>query len=132
MSWKIQGLSNAFKKASGVLADRKTGQLVRITTAGEATTALGEGNLLFLPLIQEFKPATDDSVAEAQLTGVAKVYVETATGITAGVEVSAGATGVGVRVKQSGAFVLGTALATPEGDGSYIPVLLAPHADAVV
>ena len=61
MSWRIQGLSNAFKKASGVLADRKTGQLVRITTTGEATTALGEGNLLFLPLIQEFKPATDNS-----------------------------------------------------------------------
>lgn len=126
MSWRIQGLSNAFKKAAGLAADREIGQLVRITEAGEADDALGQDNKLFFPLMQKFI-AAEDQVAEAQITGVAKVYVEESSGITAGVPVGPGATGLGIQQAQTGEYILGIALATPAADGDVIPVLLAPY-----
>lgn len=127
--WRIQGLSNAFKASTGLAADREIGQLVRITNDGEADDALGQDNKLFFPLMQKFI-AAEDKVAEAQVTGIAKVYVEESTGITAGVPVGPGATGLGVQQAQDGEFILGIALATPAADGDYIPVLLTPYPEA--
>lgn len=127
--WRIQGLSNAFKKADAVTTDREIGQLVRIANNGEAVYALGEDNKLFFPLLQKLVGA-EDKVAEAQVTGIAKVYVEESTGITAGVPVGPGATGLGIQQAQSGEFILGIALATPAGDGDTIPVLLTPYPEA--
>lgn len=126
MSWRIQGLSNSFKKAAAVSTDREIGQLVRITNDGEAAYATGQDDKLFFPLLQKLD-ASEDQVAEVQVTGVAKVYVETAAGITAGVPVGPGATLLGVQQAQTGEYILGIALATPAGDGDYIPVLLAPY-----
>lgn len=123
--YRIQGLSNAFPKASTAAANRKIGQLVRINPAGDATTISGDDNLLFFPLIEDFD-YTNDDIAQAQVTGVAKVYVEESDGIVAGVSVGPGATGVGVQMGQDGDYILGIALKTPAGDGDYIPVLLAP------
>lgn len=129
MSWRIQGLSNSFKKAAGATVSRTIGQLMRITAIGLATHELGEDNLLFFPLMQDFNPL-EDQVAELQLTGVANVYVEDATGITGGVPVGPGATGKGIAQAVDGEYVMGFALATPGGNGDMIPVLLAPQAVA--
>lgn len=132
MSFRIQGIINAFEVASGTAASREIGQLVRITNAGKATTGTGEGDKLFFPVTEKLDH-TADKVVGAQVTGVAKVYVETAAGITAGSRVSIGATFLGVRQEQANpAFILGIALATPSGDGDYIPVLLQPSIDEIV
>lgn len=128
MSWRIQGLSNAFKKASSAAANRSIGQLVHITTAGEATTLVGGESLAF-PLTQNFD-YSNDLVAEVQVTGVAKMYVETATSIAAGSPVTIGSTGVGIAVATEGDLIIGIALATPAGATDSIPVLLAPFPKA--
>src|SRR5690606_25673499 len=113
--YRIHGLSNAFEKASSANADRKIGQLVRINPAGEATTTLGDDNLMFFPLIEDFK-YQEDSIAQAQVTGIANVYVEESDGIVAGVPVGPGTTGVGIQLGQEGEYILGMALKTPADD----------------
>lgn len=111
-------------------ADRKYGQLVRIKPNGNATTALGEGNVLFLPLAEavtvvgvqaDMKP----HAAGVRHSGMAEVYVETAANIDVGDEVGIGATGIGCAVHATG-FKLGIAMTKPKGDGDTISVLLAP------
>lgn len=125
MSYRIQGLSNAFEKDAAAAADRSIGQLMRVTNAGKITNVLGEGNLMFLPLIQPFKFA-EDLVAEAQVNGVAKVYVETFTSILAGSPVSRGTTGIGIKLAVSTDIVIGYALEAPTSNGQLIAVILAP------
>lgn len=124
--WRIQGLINSFKASTGMAADRNVGELVRITNDGEADDATGQDDKLYLPLTEKF--VVGEEVVAAQVTGVAKVYVETASSIVAGSAVGIGATGKGIAIATSGDFVLGQALATPAGDGDFIPVLLAPQA----
>lgn len=130
MSWRIQGLSNSFKKAASAAANRKIGQLVHITDVGAATT-IADGNLAF-PLIQDFD-YLNDQVAEAQISGVGKVYVEATSGIEAGVPLTVGATGVGVKQAAVGDVILGIALAKPSGNGDLIPYLISvyPKADNI-
>ena len=125
----------AFPVASDFANDRKIGDLVRINSAGEITDQKGEGDLLYLPLVEDVTVentcAQPTKVAGVQTHAVAKVTVETAAGIVAGVEVGVGTTGFGVEAYISG-FKLGIALATPAGDGDQIPVLLVPTNDAAV
>lgn len=111
-------------------ANRKAGQLVRVKPTGKITNVMGEGNLLYLPLVEEVVVTGVDAAFKTKSAGcrthaVAMVYVETATGIDAGDEVGIGATGIGIAAHTSG-FNLGTALAQPQGNGDYIPVLLVP------
>lgn len=120
--WRIQGLSNAFKKAAALTTGaREIGQLVHINNAGEATLTTDD---LYFPLLQKFDVTEGDLVAEAQVDGIAKVYVETATSIVAGSPVNAGATGLGIKLAAAGQPFFGYALATPAGATDYIPVLL--------
>lgn len=130
------GIPKAFEVDASFAQDRKIGQLVRVKPNGKITNELGESNLLFFPLIEDVKVVGVDQAlktteAGATVSGVAKVYVETAAGITAGVEVGPGATGVGCAVQGTG-FKLGIALDTPKGDGDYIAVLLAPNSPSSV
>lgn len=125
MSYRIQVISNAFEKDAAASADRSIGQLMRVTNAGKATNVLGESNLLFLPLIQPFKFA-DDQVAELQVSGIAKVAVETFTSILGGSPLARGATGIGVKIAVATEIVIGYALETPTSNGQLIAVLLAP------
>lgn len=131
MSHSNKGIVKAFQIDASASADRKVGQLVRITPGGKATNVMGDDNLLYLPLTEDMI-VTDScnyaksEVASAQVTGIANVYVEESSGITAGIPVGPGATGVGVQQAQTGEFILGIALETPAGDGDMIPVLLAP------
>ena len=128
--WRIQGLSNAFEKNTDAV-DRVAGQLIRVKPDGKATTVLGEGNLLFFPLIADLK-VSEDLYAEAQVTGIAKIQVEAFAGITAGTRVSVGAVGTGIRAEQAApAFVMGIALETPTANGQFIPVLLTPSKDLI-
>lgn len=131
MSYRIQGIINAFNKAPELLtgAARTTGQLIHLNALGQATATIAD---VAFPLTADFDILGGDKVVSAQITGVALVYVETAAGITAGKRVSTGATGLGVRIEQSGAFVLGIALATPAANGDVIPVLLTPSKDLIV
>ena len=119
----------AFPVAADFASDRKIGDLVRINSAGEITDQKGEGDLLYLPLVEDVTVenacAQPTKVAGVQTHAVAKVTVETAAGIVAGVDVGVGTTGFGVEVYSTG-FKLGIALATPAGDGDQIPVLLVP------
>lgn len=118
---------NAFKKAASAAADRSIGQLMRIDLAGNATTTLGQDNMLFYPVATEdFKFATDDNAA-LQMTGVADVYVEDYSDIDAGAPVSPGSTGVGIKRAEGGEFVLGFAIVKPVANGELISVALAPQ-----
>lgn len=122
--YRMHGIPNAFEVDPTLNAARKVGQLVRVKPNGKITTVAGEGNLLFFPLIEDIVP-NQTQVAGATISGVAKVYVEASAGIVAGETVGVGATGLGVALHTAG-FRLGIALATPEGNGDYIPVLLTP------
>lgn len=122
MSWRIQGLSNAFKKAAALTTGKRTiGQLVHVTNAGEATLTTDD---LYYPLIQDFDVTGGDLVAEAQIDGIAKVYVETATSIVAGSYLKAGATGLGVALASGTDSYFAVALATPAGAAEFIPAVL--------
>lgn len=122
MSYRIQGLSNSFTKATALTTGKRTiGQLVHINNAGNATLTTDD---LYFPLLQDFDVDGGDLVAEAQVNGIAKVYVETSTSIVAGSPVNAGATGLGIKLAASTQAVMGYALATPAGAGEYIPVLM--------
>lgn len=120
--FRIQGLSNSFKKASTAAANRKIGDLVHINAAGEATTLVGDKNLAF-PLMRPLD-FENDQVAEAQIDGVAPVNVEESDNITVGSPLTIGATGVGVAVAEEGDVILGIALKVPTGDGDQIPMLI--------
>ena len=131
MSYRIQGIKNAFIK-DATAANRNIGQLVRIMNNGNATTGTGESNKLFFPVTEKLVVA-DDYYVEAQVTGIAMCYVETSSGITAGIRVGVGATFLGIAAEGANpAFVLGIALKTPAGDGDLIPVLLTPSIDEIV
>lgn len=106
------------------LESRKIGQLVRLTVDGKAAVGTGTGDAFF-PLIQDLDGVAD-LTADVQVGGIAKVYVETASGIEAGTPVSAGSTALGVQIAQDGEFILGIALAKPAANGVFIPVLIAP------
>lgn len=125
--YRVSPNSHAVPKHSGANADRGIGQLMRVTADGKATNVTGEDNLLYLPLVQPFKYATDQ-VAELQFEGIAKVKVDDKTGITAGVPVGPTVAGTGIRQQQEGLARVGIALATPANNGDYIPVLLSPKA----
>lgn len=126
--WRTQGLSTAIKKAASANADRKTGQLVNITATGEGTNLIGGADGAFV-LLNDFYHA-QDSVYEAQVTGIAKTFVEEAAGIKAMSPLAIGDNGVGVKLASAGDYIIGNALATPKGDSDFIPVLLAPIAKA--
>lgn len=122
MSWRIQGLSLAISKATALTTGKRTiGQLVHVTNAGEATLVTDD---LHFPLLEDFDVAGGDVAASAQITGVAKVYVETAASIVAGSPVKPGATGLGAALAGDGDDYFGHALETPSGNGDFIPVLL--------
>lgn len=121
MSYRIQGITNAFKKTAAlVTGTREIGQLIHINNAGEATLTTDD---LHFPLVEKFD-AAEDKAAAGQVSGIAKVYVETAASIVAGSPVKAGATGLGIALAAAGNEIIGYALATPAGNGDYIPVLL--------
>lgn len=132
MSYRIQGIINAFEKDTTLTVNQDVGSLVRIMNSGKATTGTGEGNKLFFPLTEKVDATSDIAVA-AQVTGIAMCYVETAASITAGVRVGVGATFKGIAVEGvNPGFILGLALKTPAGDGDMIPVLLTPSIDEIV
>lgn len=122
--YRSGGIREALPVAADFAADRKTGYLVRVNEEGQATDQLGEDNLLFFPLVDDFVKADNKDVA-VQVNGIAKIYVEAASGIVAGAELGVGTTGKGVAAYSSGTRI-GKALAKPAGNGDFIPVLLAP------
>lgn len=123
MSYRVQGIINAFTKDAAVTtgAARTVGQLIHINNAGAATLTTDD---LHFPLTEQFAVLLGDTVASAQVTGIAMVYVETATSIVAGSPVKAGTTGLGAALATAGQAFFGHALATPAGNGDLIPVLL--------
>ena len=121
--YRLGVVSNTFKKASDATLDRSKGQLMRVNTSGQATHVLGEGNLIHLPLIEDFV-AAEHNAASLQVEGIAKVYVEAEAGITAGSKVAVGATGVGIKLAVTGNIIIGVALENPSANGVFIPVLL--------
>lgn len=121
MSWRIQGTIVPFKKSAALTTGtREVGKLIHINNAGEATFTKDD---IYFPLTEKFI-ADEESVSSAQVTGVAKVFVETAASIVAGSPVKAGTVGTGIALAVAGDNILGYALETPAGDGDYIPVLL--------
>ena len=118
---KAHGINHHFPKAASASADRKIGQLMHITAAGEATTVIGSA-ILALPLVDAFFFA-ENKPAELQVHGVASVYVEAFTGIDVGTPLTIGATGVGVKARATdGEFLLGYALQKPSVNGQNIMV----------
>lgn len=130
---KPGGTYHAFQAAESAAADRKIGQLMHITSAGEATTVIGDALLAF-PLIDGFKYqegcyGLPDNTADVQIEGVASVWVETFTGIDVGTALSIGTTGIGVKARSvDGEHVIGIALEKPTVNDQVIMVLLAPIA----
>lgn len=119
-------------KANSTLVRAKN-QLVKIDTDGKITPDVPSNPGLFLPLKQAVAPANVDEAIDYQLTGVAKVFVEAASGIVAGNLVIVGPTGVGVvnggankGDLADGAIIVGIAL-LPASGLSHIPVLLQPE-----
>lgn len=119
----------AFPVAADFDANRKIGDLVRINESGAITNKKGQDDLLFLPLVEDVQVESTcqepTKVAGVQTHAIAVVSIETAAGITAGVELGIGTVGWGAVAHTTG-FKLGIALATPAGDGDQIPVLLVP------
>lgn len=115
------GIPKAFEVGT-IGANRQIGQLLKLTTDGKLSTGTGAG--VYFPLIQDVEAGFEGAVG-VTVSGVAKVYVETAAGITAGVEVGFGTTGVGAAAYSTG-YKLGIALDTPAGNGDFIQVLLSP------
>ena len=126
MSHRNHGIAKAFLVDAGFAADAKIGELVRVNNAGKITDQAGEGNKLFFPLVEDVSivgAVIPTKAAGVTVSGVAKVKVTTATGITAGSKL--GVSGKGAVLWTTG-FVVGIALETPKGDGDYIPVILTP------
>lgn len=127
--YRNHGIPKSFGLNTTTINAKKVGQLVAIEGDGRATTEASQSDGFLLPLINDVNE--DSLVADVTIVGVAKVYVETAAGIIAGSDVGVGTTALGVEAYTSG-FKLGTALATPRGDGDYIPVLINPSNDSQV
>lgn len=123
--YRNHGIPHAFKVAFS--ADRAKGYLAQLLTDGTLSDSSSNGSGVYFALIEDIK-AGDTEVAGATVSGVAKVYVETASGIKPGVRVGVGGTGEGV-IQFAGGFEVGIALATPKADGDFIPVLLTHGAD---
>lgn len=121
MSWRMQGISNAFEKASTAAASRKIGQLIHIDEDGQATTVKADAKISY-PLLQAFDHV-NDGVAEACITGIAKTFVETSVGIVVGSKLAVGTTGVGVKLAEAGEDYIGVALEDAQGDGSFVPMV---------
>lgn len=129
MSYRMHGIPASFELDTDTVSDKKIGQLVSLNADGKYTTEVTAADAFALPLVRDVQEA--EGAVDVTISGVAKVYVESAAGIVAGSEVGIGATGLGVAVYDSG-FKLGIALDVPRGDGDYIPVLLAPVAGATI
>lgn len=121
MSWRIQGISNAFDKATTAVASRKIGQLIHINEDSQATTVKADAKISY-PLLQAFDHEFD-GVAEVCITGIAKTFVETAAGIEVGSKLAVGSTGVGVKLAEAGEDYIGVALEAAQADGDYIPMV---------
>lgn len=121
MSFRIQGIKNAVKKAAAQTTGTRTiGQLIHFNNSGEATLTADD---LHFPAVAPFDGAVDDR-AQVQVDGIALVYVETAASIVAGSPLKPGATGVGAALATAAGMHFGFALVTPTADGQLIPVLL--------
>lgn len=119
-------------KANSTLA-RLRNQLIKLDTDGKITPATPAAGGLFLPLKQPVTPASVDENIDYQLSGVASVFVESATGIVAGNIVIVGPTGVGVvnggankAALAADAVIVGIAM-LPAAGLNEIPVLLQPE-----
>lgn len=128
--WRVQGESIAIEKDASVdeaSESRKAGQLVRINSSGKALVANGAG--FYMPLMRAFDATKKDPV-EVQISGAAKLYVETASGIIPGSPLAAGSTGLGVKLATDTDQVIGVAVVAPRGDGDYVPAILSYGAAA--
>ena len=113
-------------------ADKKTkklGELVALNGNAEAVIDVTGTEGLIFPLISDV--SDDNKDVSVTVQGVAKVFVEDAAGIVVGSEVGVGATGKGVELFTSG-YSLGLTLATPRGNGDFIPVLLSPKQNSTI
>lgn len=121
--YRNHGIPKTSKLNTAAAVDGKlTGQLVALQADGSYSQSVTSEDFA-LPLINDI--SKNDESVDYTIAGVAKVFVETAAGITASKSVGIGATGVGIAAFSSG-FILGVALETPSADGDYIPVLLTP------
>lgn len=109
---------------------RLRNQLVKLDTDGKITPAVSGG--LFFPVKRDVGPLTADEHVDYQISGVASVYVESATNIVAGSVVIVGPTGVGVvfggaseAAIADDATIVGIAM-LPAAGLNEIPVLLTP------
>jgi len=128
MSYRAHGIPLNFELDTDTVSEKKVGQLVALKADGSYTTEMDDTAAFALPLIEDVDE--DAGSVAVTVSGVAKVFVETAAGIVAGSEVGIGANGLGVAAYESG-YLLGVALAEPKGDGDSIPVLLTPKAAEV-
>lgn len=108
---------------------KKLGELVALNGNAEAVIDVTGTEGLIFPLICDVQE--DDKDASVTVQGVAKVFVEDAAGIVVGSEVGVGTTGKGIELFTSG-YSLGLALATPRGNGDFIPVLLSPKQNSTI
>lgn len=119
-------------KANSTLA-RLRNQLVKLDTDGTITPATPAAGGLFFPVKQNVNADSASENVDYQLTGVASVFVESATSIVAGNIVIVGPTGVGVvnggankSLIAADAVIVGIAL-LPAAGLNEIPVLLQPE-----
>lgn len=119
-------------KANSTLA-RLRNQLVKLDTDGTITPATPAAGGLFFPVKQNVNADSASENVDYQLTGVASVFVESATSIVAGNIVIVGPTGVGVvnggankSLIAADAVIVGIALLSAAGLNE-IPVLLQPE-----
>lgn len=119
-------------KANSALA-RLRNQLVKLDTDGTITPDTPDAGGLFFPVKQNVTADSAGENVDYQLSGVASVFVETASGIVAGNIVVVGPTGVGVvnggaskADLNDGDVIVGIALLAASGLNE-IPVLLQPE-----
>lgn len=125
--YRVKGTRVSIEKASTVTTGKRgIGQLMHLDVNGKASTVTSYAHY---PLVEPFDGAVDHA-AGVQVDSVAKVYVETASGIVAGSPLKAGATGLGAALAEAGDNYFGHALVQPRGDGDYIPVVLSKGYEA--
>lgn len=112
---------------------RLRNQLVKLDTDGTITPDTPDAGGLFFPVKQNVTADSAGENVDYQLSGVASVFVETASGIVAGNIVVVGPTGVGVvnggaskADLNDGDVIVGIALLAASGLNE-IPVLLQPE-----
>lgn len=130
MSYRNHGIPVSFELDKTTVAEKKIGQLVTLNSDGKAITTVSQASAIAFPLIEEIDEEFSNT-ADVTVGGIAKVYVEDASGIVPGLSVGIGATGLGVELFSSG-FKLGIALEAPKGNGDTIPVLLTPVSSEAV